>query len=132
MIRVLVVDDDPIILRLLQLNLELEGHEVETAANGRQALDRVHDIDPDLILLDVMMPEIDGFRVCEQLRADDRTRDIPIVFLSAKAQATDIDRGTAAGGDAYVTKPFDPQELVELIERLVAERRATTTGESGG
>jgi len=130
-IRVLVVDDDPIILRLLQLNLELEGHEVETAADGREALDRVNALEPDLILLDVMMPEIDGFRVCEELRAHDRTRDIPVVFLSAKAQASDIERGTAVGGDAYVTKPFDPQELVELIERLVADRRATTSGEGG-
>lgn len=116
--RVLVVDDDPIIIELLVLNLELEGHDVVTASDGRQALDRAHDADPDLVLLDIMMPEIDGFEVCERLRADPATATLPVVFLSARAHEADLVRGTKVGADAYVTKPFDPMELMELIARL--------------
>jgi DNA-binding response OmpR family regulator len=121
-VRVLVVDDDPIILELLVLNLELEGHDVVTASDGRQALDRAHDADPDLVLLDIMMPEIDGFEVCERLRADPATATLPVVFLSARAHEADLVRGTKVGGDAYVTKPFDPMELMELIARIHGAR----------
>lgn len=122
MARVLAVDDDPVILRLLQLNLELEGHEVATAVDGRQALEQVAAWGPEVVLLDVMMPHVDGFQVCQQLRDDPATRDIPVVFLSAKAQSSDVERGNEVGGTAYVTKPFDPLALVELIEQLAASR----------
>jgi CheY-like chemotaxis protein len=121
--KVLVVDDDEVIVRLLELNFELEGHEVVSVLDGQQALDRIGELAPDVVLLDVMMPEVDGYRVCEVLRADPATAALPIVFLSARAQEVDIVRGTEVGGDAYVTKPFEPLELVELVERLVAERR---------
>jgi CheY-like chemotaxis protein len=121
--KVLVVDDDEVIVRLLELNFELEGHEVVSVLDGQQALDRIGELAPDVVLLDVMMPEVDGYRVCEVLRADPATAALPIVFLSARAQEADIVRGTEVGGDAYVTKPFEPLELVELVERLVAERR---------
>jgi CheY-like chemotaxis protein len=120
--RVLVVDDDPVILRLLQLNLELEGHEVLTAVDGHDALDQVAKLDPDLVLLDVMMPHLDGFEVCEQLRADPATADVPVVFLSAKAQSADVTRGTEVGGTAYVTKPFDPVALIQLIEQIMNDQ----------
>ncbi len=120
----LVVDDDEVIVRLLVLNFELEGHEVVTAADGRSALDRVSDGLPDVIVLDVMMPEVDGFEVCDRLRADPSTADVPVVFLSARAQAADVARGTEVGGDAYVTKPFDPLDLVELVTRVVEGRAA--------
>ena len=123
MAKVLVVDDDEVIVRLLELNFELEGHEVVSVLDGQQALDRIGELAPDVVLLDVMMPEVDGYRVCEVLRADPATAALPIVFLSARAQEVDIVRGTEVGGDAYVTKPFEPLELVELVERLVAERR---------
>jgi DNA-binding response OmpR family regulator len=118
--RVLAVDDDPVILRLLQLNLELEGHDVLTAPDGRAGLDAVRAERPDVVLLDVMMPHLDGFEVCAAIRADadPAVAGTPIVFLSAKAQEGDISTGLLAGADAYVTKPFDPLELVELVDRL--------------
>ncbi|WP_052666186.1 response regulator transcription factor [Nitriliruptor alkaliphilus] len=120
MVRVLAVDDDPVILRLLQLNLELEGHEVLTAADGRSGLEAIRREHPEVVLLDVMMPNLDGFQVCNEIRADPdpQVAATPIIFLSAKAQELDITTGMAAGADAYVTKPFDPLELVELVDRL--------------
>lgn len=118
MARVLVVDDDPMILRLLEMNLQLEGHEVVTATDGQQALDRAADADADLVLLDIMMPLVDGFEVCSRLRADERTATLPIVLVSAKAAEADMLRGQEVGADAYVTKPFDPDELLALIDRL--------------
>ena len=117
--RILVCDDDPVILRLLQVNLELEGFEVLSAHHGQEAVRVALDEHPDLVILDIMMPRMDGYQACEILKGDDATKDIPVVFLSAKAQQSDIDRGKAYGVDEYVTKPFDPDELLEIIERLV-------------
>ena len=122
MARVLAVDDDPTILRLLQVNLEMEGHEVLTAEDGQSALAVIRAERPDVVLLDVMMPEMDGFQVCEAVRADADIADTPIVFVSARAQQADLDRGYASGADGYITKPFDPVDLVETIERLAAGR----------
>jgi DNA-binding response OmpR family regulator len=119
-VRVLAVDDDPIILRLLELNLQLEGHEVVTAADGREGLDAVREHRPDVVLLDVMMPHLDGFQVCAAVRSDDdpELAATPIIILSAKAQQADVDEGLRVGATSYVTKPFDPVELVRLVDRL--------------
>jgi DNA-binding response OmpR family regulator len=119
-VRVLAIDDDPIILRLLELNLELEGHEVLLAADGQQGLDAIRAERPDVVLLDVMMPNLDGFQVCAAVRADAdaEVASTPIVILSAKAQRADLEAGEAAGADEYVTKPFDPMDLVALVDRL--------------
>lgn len=122
LVRVLAVDDDPTILRLLQVNLEMEGHDVLTAENGSVALATIRAERPEVVLLDVMMPEMDGFQVCEEVRADPDIAKTPIVFVSARAQQADLDRGYAIGGDAYITKPFDPVDLLETIERLAAGR----------
>jgi DNA-binding response OmpR family regulator len=122
-LRVLVVDDDPVIVELLVLNLELEGHEAITANDGREALTLAREAAPDLLLLDIMMPELDGFAVCRALRDDPEFAHLPVVLLSARAQESDLVRGTAAGADAYVTKPFDPFELVRLLEQTEAARR---------
>jgi CheY-like chemotaxis protein len=124
-VRILVVDDDPTILRLLQVNLEMEGHEVLTAGDGYEALEQLRDGRPEVVLLDVMMPGLDGWQVCERIRADDDAAlaSTPVVFLSARAQESDLARGTEVGADAYVTKPFDPLALIELVERLATERR---------
>jgi DNA-binding response OmpR family regulator len=116
--RILVADDDPIILRLLQVNLDLEGFTVDTAARGEDALTRAKESPPDVILLDVMMPGLTGWDVARQLREDSRTAGIPIVFLSARTQEEDLRRGEELGVAAYVTKPFDPGELVDLIHQL--------------
>ena len=124
MARVLIVDDDPIILELVVMNFELEGHEVRTAANGPDALDLARSWSPDAIILDVMMPGLSGFEVCQQLRDEPSTAEIPVVLLSARALGRDVEEGLAAGAVAYVTKPVDPLELVEQIEQLVREGSA--------
>ena len=117
--RVMAVDDDPVIRGLLEVNLEMEGHEVVTAVDGRDALDKVRAHAPDLILLDVMMPNVDGWQVAATLKGDPATAHIPVVFLSARAMEADVRKGTELGVDSYVTKPFDPIDLMELVERLL-------------
>ncbi|HEV3471725.1 MAG TPA: response regulator [Actinomycetota bacterium] len=117
--RILVADDDPVILRLIQVNLELEGYKVLTANNGEEAVATATSETPDLVILDIMMPRLDGYQTCEQLKANDATKDIPVVFLSAKAQQADIEKGKSYGVEEYLTKPFDPTELIEVVERLV-------------
>ncbi len=117
--RVLVCDDDPIILRLLEVNLELEGYEVLPAHHGEEALEIAIKENPDLVILDIMMPRLDGYETAQRLKKEPATADIPIVFLSAKAQQSDIDKGQEFGVEAYLTKPFDPNELLELVGRLV-------------
>ena len=117
--RILIADDDPVILRLIQVNLELEGYQVLTANNGEEALAQALAEHPDLVILDIMMPRLDGYQTCERLKESDDTRDIPVVFLSAKAQQTDIDKGRSYGVQDYLTKPFDPSELLDVVERLV-------------
>lgn len=124
MARVMAVDDDHVIRGLLEVNLEMEGHEVITAVDGQDALDRVLEERPDLILLDVMMPNVNGWQVAETLKNDPETRNIPIVFLSARAMEADVRKGTDLGVQAYVTKPFDPIDLMDLVNRLIAERSA--------
>ena len=118
--RVLVADDDPIILRLLEVNLGLEGFAVVTAGRGEDAIRQAQEMRPDLIILDVMMPGMSGYEVADQLRNDPDTAGIPVVFLSARAQEEDRKRGHALGVAAYVTKPFDPADLVDIVRRLVA------------
>ena len=117
--RVLICDDDPVILRLLQVNLELEGFDVLLGHNGEEAVEIARDQHPDLIILDIMMPRMDGYQACEKLKSLDETRDIPIVFLSAKAQQSDIEKGKAFGVADYLTKPFDPNDLIDVLDRLL-------------
>ena len=117
--RVLVVDDTPNVRALIQVNLELEGIEVHLATDGQEALDRVLEVDPDLITMDVMMPRLDGLAAASRLKAAAATAAIPIVMVTARAQAADRQAGQDAGVDAYVTKPFDPDELVATVLRLL-------------
>jgi CheY-like chemotaxis protein len=118
--RVLVVDDDRVIQQLLEVNLELEGYEVvATASDGREALDKIAELKPDLVILDIMMPKMDGLEVCRHLKADPSLAKIPVVLLSARAQDLDVREGLDIGADAYLTKPFDPVELLEVVGRLV-------------
>jgi len=119
----MAVDDDPVIRGLLEVNLEMEGHDVVTAVDGQDALDKVRLDAPDLILLDVMMPNVNGWQVAEQLKADPAFRHIPVVFLSARAMEADVRKGTDLGVDSYVTKPFDPIDLMELVNRLLESTR---------
>ncbi len=115
--RILVADDDPVILRLIEINLSLEGFEVVLADRGEDAIAKARAMQPDLLLLDVMMPGMTGWECARRLKGDDETADIPIVFLSARTQEEDVRRGEELGVAAYVTKPFDPAELVETIRR---------------
>jgi DNA-binding response OmpR family regulator len=120
--RILLVDDDPVIVRLLQINFRLEGYDVDTASRGEQALEKVRAHRPDVVVLDVMMPGIDGWEVCRQLKETPGTKHVPVVFLSARAQDEDRQHGYALGVDEYVTKPFDPAHLVEIVRRSLSKR----------
>jgi CheY-like chemotaxis protein len=117
---VLVVDDDDVIRQLITVNLELEGFEVIPAVDGQDALDKVKDVQPDVVTLDVMMPRVDGWEAAARLREDPETAHIKLILLSARAQESDIQRGERIGVDAYLTKPFDPDELIDVVRRLVA------------
>jgi DNA-binding response OmpR family regulator len=119
MTRVLVIDDEAPIRLLCRVNLEAEGMEVLEAPDGPKGLEQARAAAPDVILLDVMMPGLDGWQVAEQLLEDDRTRSIPIVFLTARAEFRDRARGLDLGGIDYVTKPFNPLELAPLVEDML-------------
>lgn len=116
--RVLVVDDDDVIRHLVVVNLELEGFEVYTAVDGADCLQKVREVAPHVVTLDIMMPRIDGWEVAMRLRDDPSTAQVKVVLLSARAQEADIRRGNRLGVDHYLTKPFDPDELVDVVRRL--------------
>ncbi|PZH02720.1 response regulator [Streptomyces sp. NTH33] len=116
--RVLVVDDNKVIRQLIRVNLELEGLEVVTAADGAECLDVVHQVRPDVITLDVVMPRLDGLRTAARLRADPLTRDLPLAIVSA-CSPYEVEAGLDAGVDAFLPKPFEPVELVRLVWRLI-------------
>ena len=116
--RVLVVDDDDVIRQLISVNLELEGFEVTTAVDGQDCLDKVKQVDPVVITLDIMMPRLNGWEAASRLRDDPETAGVKVVLLSARAQEADLQRGDRLGVDAYLTKPFDPDELIATVRRL--------------
>jgi len=117
--KILVVDDEPDALELIEVNLKVAGFEVISAANGRVALDKARAAAPALILLDVMLPEVDGLEVCKNLRHDPKTSAIPIIMLTARAAELDRVLGLELGADDYVTKPFSPRELILRIKNLL-------------
>ena len=131
--RVLVVDDEAPIRLLCRVNLEAEGMSVLEAADGASGLELARDEQPDVVLLDVMMPGLDGWRVAEELLEDERTSGIPIIFLTARAEFRDRARGLDIGGVDYVTKPFNPLELAQLVrdmlERIERGERDELRGE---
>jgi DNA-binding response OmpR family regulator len=118
--RILIVDDEPNIVLSLEFMLRKEGYEVAVAGDGDAALAQVAAFVPDLVLLDVMMPNKSGYEVCQVLRADPARSALRIVMLSAKGRETEVAKGLAVGADAYVTKPFSTKELVEQIKSLLA------------
>jgi len=120
--KILAVDDERHIVRLVQVNLQKEGFEVATASNGREALEKVAADKPDLVVLDVMMPEMDGFEALKKLKEDPETAGIPVIMLTAKAQDADVFRGWQSGADLYLTKPFNPQELITFVKRIFQSR----------
>nr|WP_256256639.1 response regulator [Streptomyces sp. MUSC 14] len=116
--RVLVVDDNKVIRQLIRVNLELEGLEVVTAADGAECLDVVHQVRPDVVTLDVVMPRLDGLRTAARLRADPRTHDLPLAIISACTQY-EVESGLDVGVDAFLAKPFEPADLVRLVKQLI-------------
>ncbi len=117
---ILITDDDPVIIELLQVNLAFEGYDVISAADGLEAVERATQQHPDLVILDIMMPRMDGWTARAELLKDPRTAGIPVIFLSARAQQADLKRGYESGVAAYVTKPFEPVELLDLIAVILS------------
>ncbi len=113
-----MVDDDEVIRQLIAVNLTLEGFDVATAVDGQDCLDKVAAIDPDVITLDVMMPRLDGWVTAGQLRRNPQTSRIRVVLITARAQEDDKNRGREIGVDAYLTKPFDPGEMIRVVREL--------------
>jgi DNA-binding response OmpR family regulator len=118
--RILVVDDEKDLVETIKLKLTSEGYEVDEAFDGKQALEKVKQRQPDLILLDVMMPQVNGYQVCRELKKSDKFKQIPVVMLTAKAQESDKFWGMETGADDYVTKPFEFDALLSSIKKLLS------------
>ena len=116
--KILIVDDEPDVVVPIQFLMEQQGYSVMAAYRGEDALDLIYHYKPNLVLLDIMLPGIDGWEVCEIIRLNQNYRDIKIVFLTAKGRDEDIAKGLALGADAYITKPFSNDELVETVNKL--------------
>jgi two-component system alkaline phosphatase synthesis response regulator PhoP/two-component system response regulator VicR len=117
-LKILVCDDERHIVRLIQVNLERQGYTVITAFDGKEGLEKVRADKPDLCVLDVMMPYMDGFEVLKNIRRDPETENLPVIMLTAKAQDKDVFEGYHYGADMYLTKPFNPMELVTFVKRI--------------
>ena len=117
--RILVVDDEIYIVHILDFSLGMEGYEVITALDGEQALEKLKTEKPDLIVLDIMMPKLDGYEVCKAIKSSPETRHIPVILLSAKGRNVDQKLGFDVGADDYITKPFSPRKLVERINAIL-------------
>ncbi len=122
--KILVVDDEVYIVHILDFSLGMEGYEVVTALDGEQAIEKANAEHPDLIVLDIMMPKLDGYETCKRLKADEATRNIPVILLSAKGRNIDQKIGFEVGADDYITKPFSPRKLVERINAILGQANA--------
>lgn len=118
--RILLVDDEVNILKVVSKRLQVSGFEVATATDGESALAQALGQPPDLIVLDVMLPKLNGLEVCARLKQDPRCRQVPVVLFTAKTEEKDRQAGFAAGADAYITKPYQPEELRQTIDRLLS------------
>jgi DNA-binding response OmpR family regulator len=121
--KVLVVEDEPDIRNLIAFALQYAGYQVLVSVDGEDALRQADEEQPDLILLDVKMPKMDGYEACQLLRAQDSTKDIPVVFLSARGQDSEIQRGLELGAEEYILKPFAPDELYRRVGSILARRK---------
>jgi len=117
--QILVVDDERSVRNILDFSLDAEGYRVIQAEDGEEALKLAGENPPDLIIMDVMMPRLDGFETCRKLKADSRTRDIPVVLLTARSTRGDQKRGREVAADAYVTKPFSPNSLMDIVHSFL-------------
>ncbi|MBN3039120.1 MAG: response regulator [Candidatus Omnitrophica bacterium] len=119
--KILLVDDEAQLVEMMTMRFEAAGYEVISANDGQAALDKARNENPDLIILDLMLPKMDGYKVCALLKKDSRYKDIPIILFSAKAQEEDRKLGDEVGADAYIAKPFEPEELFGKIKQLLGE-----------
>ena len=119
MAKILIVDDSRLIVNLAKMNLQKAGYDVLTAANGQEALEVVAQERPNLIILDIMMPIMDGFEACRRLKADANTEAIPVIFLTAKGQEEDRIQGLESGAVDFITKPFSPRKLIEKVSQYL-------------
>jgi len=117
--KILLVDDEHDLVHVVEFRLKSAGYEIITAYDGQEALDKARSEKPDLIILDLMLPKIDGYKVCRTLKFDDKYKNIPVILFTAMAQETDKKMGDEVGADAYATKPFDPKVLLGKIEELL-------------
>ncbi len=117
--KILIVDDEVYILHILDFSLGAEGYEVITAADGEEALAKARGEKPDLVVLDVMMPKVDGFEACRRLKNDPETRELPVILLTAKGREVDRKMGIEVGADDYMVKPFSPSKLIQKIESFL-------------
>ncbi len=121
--KIMVVDDEPYIARVIKFKLEQEGYAVISANDGVTGLERIRQEKPDLVLLDVMMPGLTGYEVCQQVKADADLAGIPVVFLTAKGQERDREQGLNLGANDYITKPFSPNRLLELVRSIIGDAK---------
>jgi len=119
--RILIADDEPNIVVSLEFLLKQKGHAVRVATNGEEAIDAVRDFRPDLVLLDVMMPKLSGYDVCQKIRENADWAGVRIVMLSAKGREVEVSKGMAVGADAYVTKPFSTKDLIAKVQELLGD-----------
>ena len=125
--HILIVDDEEDVLELVRFNISKEGYVTETAGSGEEAIAKVKNKVPDLILLDLMLPGIDGLQVCRQIKSDHKTEHVPIIMITAKGEESDIVTGLEIGADDYVTKPFSPKVLVARVRRILQRNIARET-----
>ncbi len=118
--KILVVDDDPYILMSLEFLMKKDGYEVKVARNGTEALDLINTEMPSLVLLDIMMPDVDGYAICKYIKGTKKLKDIKVVFLSAKSKESDIQKGYDLGASLYITKPFSTRDLMKHVKELIA------------
>ena len=118
-LTVLVIDDDPVILELLRVNFEIEGFDVICAKDGEEGLLRAQNDQPDVVISDIMMPRRDGLQLLSDLKEGPSTQDLPVILLSAKAQKSEVEQGLELGADDYITKPFDPLELIDRLNAVM-------------
>ncbi len=122
-LTVLVIDDDPVILELLRVNFEIEGLDVICAKDGEEGFTKARTEHPDIVISDIMMPRRDGLQLLTDLKGDSTTQDLPVILLSAKAQKNEVQQGLDLGADDYITKPFDPLELIDRLNAVMTRPR---------
>ena len=121
--KILLVDDEPHIVIMVENRIKQAGYEIITASDGQQGLEKARKEKPDLIILDVMLPKLDGYKVCRMLKFDEKYKHIPIIMFTARAQEADRKMGEEVGADGYITKPFEPQVLLAKIKELLAGKK---------